>query len=95
MKKTLLLIIGLLILSCNEKNKEIIKEDPSINISEDKEKLRYLKEVEWPKAYREQDTILLDRILGDDFQMVTNDGEWSNKKQQLVIKGLLRLRINH
>ena len=83
MKKTLLLIIGLLILSCNEKNKEIIKEDPSINISEDKEKLRYLKEVEWPKAYREQDTILLDRILGDDFQMVTNDGEWSNKEKQL------------
>ena len=42
-----------------------------------------MKEVEWPKAYREQDTILLDRILGDDFQMVTNDGEWSNKKKQL------------
>jgi hypothetical protein len=83
MKKTLLLIFSLLVLSCNQNNKEIIKTDPIINVSEDKEKLRYLKEVEWPKAYREQDTILLDRILGDDFQMVTNDGEWSNKAKQL------------
>lgn len=49
----------------------------------DLETLRYLKEVEWPKAYREQDTLLLDRILGDDFQMVTADGEWSNKALQM------------
>ena len=83
MKKTLLLIFCLLIFSCNEKNKDLIKEDPILNVSEEKEKLRYLKEVEWPKAYKEQDTILLDRILGDDFQMVTNDGEWSNKEKQL------------
>jgi len=49
----------------------------------DLETLRYLKEVEWPQAYREQDTLLLDRILGDDFQMVTADGEWSNKALQM------------
>ncbi|MBT8235484.1 MAG: DUF4440 domain-containing protein [Bacteroidia bacterium] len=51
--------------------------------SSDMDSLRYLKEVEWPNAYREQDTMLLDRILGDDFQMVTADGEWSNKALQM------------
>nr|WP_321235102.1 nuclear transport factor 2 family protein [uncultured Psychroserpens sp.] len=61
----------------------MIDSEVTMNIQKEKEKLRYLKEVEWPKAYREQDTILLDRILGDDFQMVTNDGEWSNKIKQL------------
>ena len=49
----------------------------------DKKALRYLKEVEWPKAYREQDTVLLERILADEFQMIGSDGEWSNKKEQL------------
>jgi hypothetical protein len=50
---------------------------------EDKEILRHLKEEQWPKAYREQDTILLDHILGDDFQMVDNSGNWSNKIKEL------------
>ena len=79
MKKTSsYLIILLLIVGCaNTDTKEaIITED-------DRQKLTYLKEVEWPKAYREQDTILLDRILGDDFQMIGNDGQWSNKVKQL------------
>ncbi len=49
----------------------------------EKETLRYLKEVEWPKAYREQDTQLLDRILGDDFQMIENNGDWSNKEKEM------------
>ena len=47
------------------------------------EQLRYLKEVEWPKAYHEQDTILLDRILGDDFVLIDADGNWSDKKFEL------------
>lgn len=42
-----------------------------------------MKEVEWPKAYREQDTVLLDRILGDDFQMVRDNGDWSNKEKEM------------
>jgi ketosteroid isomerase-like protein len=49
----------------------------------DKEILRQLKEVEWPKAYREQDTKLLDRILADEFQMIDDEGNWSNKKLEL------------
>lgn len=45
--------------------------------------LKYLKEVEWPKAYREQDTKLLDRILADEFQMIDDEGNWSTKKLEL------------
>lgn len=45
--------------------------------------LRYLKEVEWPKAYRDQDTLLLDRILGEDFQMIDQGGNWYRKVDEL------------
>lgn len=45
--------------------------------------LRRLKEVEWPKAYRDQDRKLLDRILADEFQVINNDGVWSDKAIEL------------
>lgn len=83
MKKLFLLSLVLLLVSCNDNKPESFEQVQTINIEEEKEKLRYLKEVEWPKAYREQDTVLLDRILGSDFQMVTNDGEWSDKVKQM------------
>lgn len=53
------------------------------NGDSDKEKLRYLKEIEWPKAYANQDTILLDRILGEEFKMIDNSGNWYSKKDEL------------
>ena len=53
------------------------------NRAEDEKALRYLKTVEWPKAYREQDTALLDRILADEFKMIGSDGETSDKKAEL------------
>lgn len=54
----------------------------------DREVLTYLKEVEWPKAYREQDTALLDRILAKEFQLISGDGSWSTKADELAyIKG--------
>lgn len=46
--------------------------------------LRYLKEVEWPKAYREQDTVLLNRILAEEFKMISSDGEYSTKNDQMA-----------
>ena len=49
----------------------------------DIESLTFLKEVEWPKAYREQDTVLLDRILADEFQMIDASGNWSTKQEEL------------
>lgn len=58
---------------------------PQITAQEHDEKiLRHLKEVEWPKAYREQDTLLLDRILADEFKMINSDGEYSTKKDQII-----------
>jgi hypothetical protein len=45
--------------------------------------LRELKQVLWPKAYREQDVVLLDGILADEFQMVDGDGHWSTKAEEL------------
>ncbi len=49
----------------------------------DEATLRHLKKVLWKKAYREQDTKLLDRILAKEFQMISNDGSWSDKKGEL------------
>jgi len=64
----------ILLFSCDENSG--IK---TISISEeDKEALRYLKEAVWPEADREQDTILLNRILGEDFQMLEANENWSD-----------------
>jgi len=53
------------------------------NQEKDEATLRYLKEVEWPKAYREQDTVLLDRILAKEFQRIGSDGESSTKRDEI------------
>jgi hypothetical protein len=53
------------------------------SIEDDKKTLRYVKEVLWPKSYREQDTALLNRILHDDFQMIDADGNLSDKAAEL------------
>jgi ketosteroid isomerase-like protein len=50
----------------------------------DEAAIRELKEVSWPKAYFEQDTALLDRILAPEFQMVDGDGNWSTKAEELA-----------
>ena len=71
------LLAVMIIASCNKDQKSTLDERA------EREILRVLKEVEWPKAYRDQDTVLLDRILGDDFQMVGNDGTWSDKAGQM------------
>lgn len=51
--------------------------------AEDEKALRQLKEVDWPKAYREQDVALLDRILADEFQSVDAEGNWSTKAEEI------------
>ncbi len=74
----------LLIISGCRKSPELEQQSEKIpDLESMKNELTYLKEVEWPKAYREQDTLLLDRILGDDFQMVDNSGLWFNKNDEL------------
>ncbi len=50
---------------------------------DDAAELTHLKQVLWPKAYREQDVALLDRILADEFQMIDGSGRWSTKHDEL------------
>jgi hypothetical protein len=49
----------------------------------DAAKLREIKEVFWPKAYREGDTALLDKILADQFQLIDAEGTISTKREEL------------
>lgn len=51
--------------------------------SSDEAALRQLKEDAWPRAYREGDPKLLDRILADEFQMIDAGGGWSTKKAEI------------
>ncbi len=81
MNRYFIFIACVALLSC--KTERQTPESTSIISEEDYTLLRHLKEVDWPKAYREQDTVLLDSILGDDFQMIDADGNWSNKAQEL------------
>ena len=55
---------------------------PAENASE-KEKLTYFKKVLWRKAYREQDTKLLDRLLAKEFQFLRPDGRVTTKNDEL------------
>ena len=49
----------------------------------DEAAIRELKETLWPKAYFEQDTALLDRILAPEFQSVDDAGNWSTKAAEI------------
>jgi len=80
MKKLLFILCTLAIIFSTSCSKKIHQ---SVFSSQDKENLTYLKEVEWPKAYAEQDTLLLDRILGEDFQMIDQSGNRYAKTDEL------------
>ena len=43
-----------------------------------------IKEVEWPRAYWEPDTILPAKTLAVEFQMIDSNGEYSDKIDQIV-----------
>ncbi len=46
--------------------------------------LKYLKEVEWPKAYQQQDTTLLNRILAESYQRIDANGNISTKQEEMA-----------
>lgn len=46
-------------------------------------RLKEIKQVLWPKAYREQNTGLLGQILADEFQMIDAEGKRSTKKEEI------------
>ena len=49
----------------------------------DRQALINIKEQLWPKAYREQDAELLDRLLHSSFQMIDAEGKRSTKANEL------------
>lgn len=49
----------------------------------DAELLRRIKTVDWPKAYREQDVGLLDKILAEEFERIGDDGRRSSKREEM------------
>jgi len=55
----------------------------SVDRAQDEATLREIKEVLWPRAYLEQDTELLDRLLAPEFQMIDDEGVWSTKADQM------------
>ncbi len=80
MKRIFFAFAGLFLIACISEHPETTVVEYS---KEEKERLRYLKKVEWPKAYREQDTVLLDRILANEFQFIQADGFYSNKEIEI------------
>ena len=78
-QSSITIIIIILIIGCKERNQV----STNLITEEDKKTLKYLKETEWPKAYAEHDTLLLDGILGDDFKMIDQLGNWYSKKDEL------------
>lgn len=49
----------------------------------DKARLREIKEVLWPRAYREQEVALLKEILADEFESIDAEGSRSTKAEEL------------
>lgn len=72
-------IMLFLTLACSNENTEACYTASA----DDEETLRYLKEVEWPRAYADQDTVLLDKILGEDFRMIDQSGHWYSKEDEM------------
>jgi hypothetical protein len=57
--------------------------EPDRQRETDTARLRELKEVLWPKAYREQDPVLLAQILADEFESIDAQGNVSTKAEEL------------
>ena len=59
-------------------------ETETLNSETYRAELAHLKQVLWPRAYASHDTILLDQILGDDFQMIDQAGNWYSKRDEIA-----------
>lgn len=55
----------------------------SVITSDDEDVLRELKTELWSKAYSEQDTALLNKILHEDFQLIDDNGDTFSKQDEL------------
>ncbi|GCC51966.1 hypothetical protein SanaruYs_21970 [Chryseotalea sanaruensis] len=79
MKMKMLLIALISLSACQKPSQQADK----IVSEDDVKTLKDLKQVEWPKAYAQHDTILLNRILADDFLLIDADGNWFTKQDEL------------
>ncbi len=61
----------------------LLAAEPDLKREADTARLRELKEVLWPKAYREQDGALLAQILADEFESIDAEGNRSTKPEEL------------
>jgi hypothetical protein len=61
----------------------LLAAEPARDQETDKARLRELKEVLWPKAYREQDPALLAQILADEFESIDAQGNVSTKAEEI------------
>lgn len=50
---------------------------------DDETTLRHMKTVLWPEAYLTQDAELLDQLLHDSFELISDDGARSSKQNEL------------
>ncbi len=50
----------------------------------DEQQLRYIKEVLWPKIYREQDTAGLEKLLDPSFELVAANGSRTSKADEVA-----------
>ena len=57
--------------------------NPVVITDQDEQVLREFKTVLWPKAYREQDTVLLDQLLHEEFEMVDDNGDKYTKADEM------------
>lgn len=83
MKNLLILTLFVALISCNNSSNSTTH-NVSLIADDDKEVLTNFKTVLWPKAYGDQDTILLDRLLHDDFQLIDDNGDKYSKADELA-----------
>lgn len=78
MKKFILILFVVALTSCtNDSTKS------SVLSGDDYETLHNLKTVLWAKAYGEQDTVLLDQILHEKFQLIDDEGSKFSKADEM------------
>lgn len=73
--------LALAIVTCSVAN--LFASGAAADEAADKARLREIKEVLWPKAYREQDVALLTQILADEFESIDAEGTRSTKAEEL------------
>lgn len=78
MKSKIILCFTILVWACQQPSTIDHK-----SLDSEMNRLRYLKQVQWPKAYASHDTILLDKILADNFTLIDADGNWFTKNDEL------------